>query len=67
MILIKILQEYTQSCRWLSVWLQLQSHQQCIVSKHTEIMSYNLNNYKVLGGDPAAGSPTATLLRLHPP
>ena len=30
-------------------------------------MSYNYNNYKVLGGDPAAGSPTATLLRLHPP
>ena len=29
-------------------------------------MSYNYNNYKVLGGDPAAGSPTATLLRLHP-
>ena len=23
-------------------------------------------NY-ILGGDPAAGSPTATLLRLHPP
>ena len=29
-------------------------------------MSYNYNNYKVLGGDPAAGSPTATLLRLSP-
>ena len=23
--------------------------------------------YCMLGGDPAAGSPTATLLRLHPP
>ena len=31
------------------------------VYKNTQI------NYKVLGGDPAAGSPTATLLRLHPP
>ena len=23
--------------------------------------------FYILGGDPAAGSPTATLLRLHPP
>ena len=28
--------------------------------------TFNFYNY-LLGGDPAAGSPTATLLRLHPP
>ena len=28
--------------------------------------SYNADRFDLQGGDPAAGSPTATLLRLHP-
>ena len=57
---------YTLTPLGINVWSFVQNLWFCLTKLQIEIRSIS-NPFSVKGGDPAALSSTATLLRLHPP